>query len=362
MALVFYSGTAHSEIKIRVLVMDDLAKLTLHFPESYEVKDRTGQDLVVREEGWEGGSIVMDKDDASMKGIKIASKDNPININEYSLKGVIEISRNDKGLFRVINELGLEDYTKAVVGEEVSQSWPMEALKAQAVVARTYAMFKKRKAACGDYDLCSTVNSQVFNGGAKEKERPSQAARATEGEVLSFDGELVETLYHSSCGGKTEDSGEVWDWSEPYLKSQDCSCAKQSPYASWRKTISVSEIEDALKSGGHPTEGVASITVAERSKTGRAKTVRVKADTGGATLKGGDFRRIVGYSKLPSTFFDVERDGDSFVFTGKGSGHGVGLCQWGAKVMAEEGKGYREILEHYYPGTKLARASSWEGR
>ncbi len=360
LALVFYPAPAYPQVAIRVLVMDDLARLKIDFPPGYQVEDRTGMGVLTRDTGG-GASLVIDKDDPAMKGVRMLSRDNPVRINEYALTGVIEIKRNEKGLFRVINEIDLEDYTRAVVGEEMPGDWPMEALKAQAVVARTYALYVKLNCPGGDYDLRSTVESQAFDGAAKVKSRPVLAAMETEGEVVTYDGGPAETLYHSTCGGKTEDPANVWGWSRPYLKPRDCQCVKESPYALWRRVITAGRIDDALTAGGYALKGVSSISIAQRSAEGRVMALDIGADSGDITLKGSDFRRIVGYSRLPSTMFDVKRDGDSFVFVGRGSGHGVGLCQWGAKVMAEGGKGYKEILMYYYPGTTVTKDPSREG-
>ncbi len=354
LAFLLASVSTYGQETVRVLVMDDLPGLTLHIPKEYEVEDKSGSGCVTEEK--DGGRlIVLDRDHTPSGALRITAGPSSVNVNEFSMRGLVEVKRNSKGLYRIVNELGLEDYTRAVVGEEMAQSWPAEALKAQAVVARTYTLYRKRKCGGEDYDLCATVNSQMFTGDAREKEGPAQAARATEGEVLMYGNELVETVYHSSCGGTTESADAVWDWPRPYLKPQACQCQQESPYAQWERAVSPDEIEKALRAGGYDVDGVNGIKVLDRSRTGRVRLMKVKAASGSATLKGLDFRRLVGYAKLPSTCFEVRREGVMFVFAGRGSGHGVGLCQWGAKVMAEQGKSYREILEHYYPGTVLTR-------
>ena len=340
---------------VRVLVMDDLPGLKMHIPREFEVEDSSGSGCVTEDKDGGGRLVVLDKEHTPSGALRITAGASSVNVNEFSMRGLVEVKKNGKGLYRIINELPLEDYTRAVVGEEMAQSWPAEALKAQAVVARTYTLYRKRKCQDEDYDLCATVNSQMFTGDAREKDGPAQAAKATEGEVLTYGGEPVETVYHSSCGGKTESAEAVWDWPRPYLKSQDCLCQQESPYARWERPISPVEIEKALLAGGYVVDGVNGVKVLDRSRTGRVRLMKVRSASGTATLKGQDFRRLVGYSKLPSTRFDVRREGGMFVFSGRGSGHGVGLCQWGAKVMAEQGKTYREILEHYYPGTMLTR-------
>jgi len=356
-ACLSISGVASAQVKVRVMVMDDLPGITLSIPDDYEVKDRTGADMVGTGAG--AHKIVLD---GSTEGVRVVAEDSVVNVNKFALSGIIEIRKNGKGLYRIINELGIEDYTRAVAGEEMPSSWPEEALKAQAVIARTYALYKKTAATADGYDLCATVDSQVFTGDAKAKEGPTAAARATEGEVLSMGGRPIEALYHSSCGGSTEDASDVWDRRYPYLVSRECQCWKESPYKSWNRKISLDAVGKAMRKAGYEVSGVTGVKVSKRSGTGRARLVSVEADSGSITLKGNEFRRVVGYSALPSTDFYAIRSGGVIEFSGKGSGHGVGLCQWGAKVMADEGKTYREILEYYYPGTQIGLISSGEGR
>ena len=356
--VILLSGRAFAEDTVRVLVMDGLPGLALNFPKGYEVRQSGDAGVSVSDDGQGGVRITMDKDGAPDSGIRINADDMVVRINEFALSGKIEIQRSKKG-YRIINELPLEDYTRAVVGEEMSSRWPIEALKAQAVAVRTYTLFKKRSCR-GDYDLCSTVNSQMFTGGAREKEGAALAARGTEGEVLTYAGEVIEAVYHSTCGGETEDAQDVWDGSYPYLSSRECSYCRSSPYNEWSKKFSAGWLEDALRTAGYKVKGIESVKVSERSGSGRAMKVRIDAGTGGLTIKGWELRRILGYSNLPGTMFEVSQGGGSFTFTGKGSGHGVGLCQFGAKSMAEQGMSYREILSFYYPGAVLKKPGSAE--
>lgn len=359
--LVSYPGSAAPEETVRVLVMDDLPGITLNFPTGYDVTRATDLDLALSDNGQGGLRITIDKDHGPPGGIRINAGNMSVNINEFALSGTIDIKRTSPGKYSIINQLGLEDYTRSVVGEEMSSKWPIEALKAQAVIARTYAMYKKRAGAT-DYDLSATVSSQVFTGGAKEKEGPALAARQTQGEVLTYGGEIIEAVYHSTCGGQTEDASDVWGRPYPYLKSRECSYCQGSPYYVWNRTFSEAQVAKALGACGYVVDGVKSIRVLERSPSMRVKQLRVIAAPGGVTIKGGEFRRALGYCNLPSTCFEVRKDGDNFVFTGKGSGHGVGLCQFGAKVMAEQGKDYREILAYYYPGTAIMKMPEEKGK
>ena len=259
--------------------------------------------------------------------------------------GNIEVWKGSSGMY-LINELPLEDYVKNVVGAEVSASWDMEALKVQAVIARTYALYQKAMNGNQNFDLTSSVLHQVYKGSAVDA-RIAYAVLHTEGEVLKYNGRLIEALYHSTCGGKTEDSAEVFGKSYPYLRPVESTC-DISPYWIWEKKFTVEEIEKALN-----LAGVRSIVVKSLTSTKRVKTVDVVYGGGTVNIKATDLRKQLGWSRLPSTNFEVTRDNGNFVFEGRGYGHGVGLCQWSALQMAREGRDYKEILSFFYPGTEL---------
>ncbi len=355
LGLMVSASNAAASDKIRVLVMDNLPGVSLDFPPEFNVKGLFG--IGEKEPDGQGGvRMLLSANSCPGGGVRINTDGVVINVNRYKLTGVIEIKKNRKGLFRIINELGLEDYTRAVVGEEMGANWPLEALKAQAVLARTYAMYSEQnRCATHDYDLCATVKSQMFGGDAVEKEGPALAAKETEGEILTYDGAPIDAVYHSTCGGMTEDAYDVWGRKYPYLVSRECRYCADSPYSKWKRRIKISVLDDSLRRAGYTIEGLRAIQVLERSRSMRIKTLRIIGESGSVVMKGTDFRKAVGYSAIPSTAFEAHRDGDSFVFIGRGSGHGVGMCQYGARGMALAGKNYREILEYYYPGATLTK-------
>ncbi len=261
--------------------------------------------------------------------------------------GDIEVMKGKTGMY-LINELPLEEYVKNVVGAEVSPSWDMEALKVQAVISRTYALYQKMTSGSTTYDLTSSVLHQVYKGTTVDA-RIAYAVMNTEGEVLYYNGRLIEALYHSTSGGMTEDASEVFGKSYPYLKPVASNC-EISPYWMWERRIPVDEIEKALN-----ISGLKEITVTSYKSTKRVKTVDLAHSGGIMNIKATDLRKMLGWSRLPSTNFEVTRDNGNFVFEGKGYGHGVGLCQWSALQMARDGKNYKEILSYFYPGTVIKK-------
>ncbi len=266
-------------------------------------------------------------------------------VNGAHYLGNIEVWKGRSGLY-LINELPMEEYIKNVVSAEVGTSWDMEALKAQAVIARTYALYQIKSNNNINYDLTSSVLHQVYKGTTIDP-RISYAVINTEGEVLVYDGKIIEALYHSTCGGKTENAEEVFGKSYSYMKSVESNC-EISPYWIWERKIPLTEIEKALN-----LSDIKEIAVKSYTATKRVKAVDIIHGSGILSIKSNDLRKSLGWSRLPSTNFTITRDNGNITFEGKGYGHGVGLCQWSALAMARTGMNYKEILAYFYPGTIL---------
>ena len=263
------------------------------------------------------------------------------------IRGDLEIRRGNRGLIAV-NILPLEDYLAAVLGSEMPPTFPDEALKAQAVAARTYAVKKKMESAGKPYHLGATVLHQVYGGASRETDRTRAAVAATAGEVLIYEMEPIEAYFHSACGGKTEDGGDALGRPLPYLRSVECSC--QSTQAEdWSLTVSSAECQQVF--GGR----VRSVQVADRTPTGRARRVILTFGRGQRSYEATDLRRRVGYERLKSLSFDASAEDGALHMSGKGNGHGAGMCQWGARAYAEQGWTYAKILDHYYPGAELRK-------
>jgi stage II sporulation protein D len=277
-------------------------------------------------------------------------------INGKPYHGIVEISFYDKGLLAV-NELLLEDYLVGVINCEISSAWPIEAIKAQAVIARTYAVNRREARRNAPYHLESSVIDQVYNGCEIEDNRARRGVSETAGEVLTYDGAVIQAFYHSNCGGKTEAAENVWGTSIPYLKGVDCKYCQLSPSSSWDQKLSLKELEERLRAAGFKATALIDIRAGVRNSRGRLKNVIAVTQRGEIAIPGDQFRKAVGYGIIKSTNFTVKvANGDAF-FSGLGNGHGVGLCQWGAKQRALEGFSYSEILSYYYPGTEPKQLS-----
>jgi stage II sporulation protein D len=255
----------------------------------------------------------------------------------------------------VINEVPLERYVAGTVPAEIYTSWPDAVLRAQAVVTRTYALHQRERARDAACDVTADISSQHYAGLGSESPEASGAVHATRGEYLSYQGEPILAVYHSASGGRTASAEEVWGQPLPYLVSVEVEGEEDSPDTYWRTTLVGSTLERALAEQDPPLGSIHQLRVAERTGSGRVRSLTVDGAGGSLRLGGGDLRRLLGLARVRSTLFEVRPVADGFVIVGSGRGHGVGMSQWGARGLAEAGAGYREILDHFYPGTRLER-------
>jgi stage II sporulation protein D len=273
-----------------------------------------------------------------------------------SLSPLVRVRSISEGLTR---ELPLEEYLAGVLGAESSIEDEFEALKAQAVISRTFALRNAGRHQREGYDFCSTTHCQRFVYSEKRSPSPSRrAVEETSGEVLQDGmGELADAYFHAACGGVTANIRTLWGVPAPsYLRGvRDDFCATM-PHYRWTQTIPAAQLVKALKSDERTDIGpeLRSILVRKRDATGRAELLALEGARR-RVVRGWDFKIIVGRSlgwqMIKSSRFDVSRSGSDFVFRGGGFGHGLGLCQEGAHAMARRGIDYRQILKHYFPGT-----------
>jgi stage II sporulation protein D len=257
------------------------------------------------------------------------------------------------GALLVINELEMEEYVKGVVPSEMSAGWHLEALKVQAVATRTYALYQRLANAGREFDVVAGTQDQVYRGRVGVDERVQQAVEATRGLVITYENAPILAAFSSTAAGPTEDAMNVWSKDLPYLKGVDCPFDENSPYYQWRVEVPIQSLEQSLRKQGVPVGTIATVTPFLYSRAGRVDKIRILHSDGELVLRGQDFRKAVGYSVIPSTQFEIETLGRLVVFAGRGSGHAVGLCQWGAKELADQGYPYDAILRYYFPGTDL---------
>ncbi len=277
-------------------------------------------------------------------------------LNGRTYRGNMEFVLHD-GQITVVNRVRVEDYVKGVVAKEMPPEWPAEAVKAQAVAARTFALKNRGRHKAHGYDLCTNTHCQVYEGVSAERPFASQAVDATYGEVLEYQGRLIDALFHTDSGGMTENSEDVWGTKILYLRAAS---EKTWGTQAWTKTISEDTVLAHFSRKGNIGE-LKSVSLsklaapsakgyaADRTASGRVRSLRLSGTKGSMTISGNELRDAFG---LRSTLFDVKLENGSLILSGYGWGHGLGLSQWGAKAFAASGESYAQILAHYYQGTE----------
>ena len=271
---------------------------------------------------------------------------------EIAVSGVVHLVRKGKG-FSVINRVDLEEYVKGVVPAEVSSTWHPEMLKAQAVAARTYALYQQMLSATRKYDVAATVQDQVYRGKQGIDAGILRAVEETRGLVITYQDAPIYAAFSSTAAGLTEDAMNVWSKDYPYLKGVECPFDLMSPYYQWKSSFRVDTLEQNLRQQGFSVGTIETITPLSFSRGGRVAKLRILHSGGELVLRGEELRKAVGYTIIPSTQFAIESIGRDVVLSGFGAGHAVGMCQWGAKELAELGYPFSTILQYYYPGTEL---------
>ena len=271
---------------------------------------------------------------------------------EIAVSGVVHLVRKGKG-FLVLNRVDLEEYVKGVVPAEVSSTWHPEMLKAQAVAARTYALYQQMLSATREYDVAATVQDQVYRGKQGIDAGILRAVEETRGLVVTYQGAPIYAAFSSTAAGLTEDAMNVWSKEYPYLKGVECPFDLMSPYYQWKSSFKIDTLEQNLRQQGFPVGTITAMMPLSFSRGGRVAKLRVLHSGGELIIRGEELRKAVGYTIIPSTQFAIESIGRDVVLSGFGAGHAVGMCQWGAKELAELGYPFSTILRYYYPGTEL---------
>jgi len=341
----------------------------------------------------------------SFRPVPEKGNDGVVNLDGKNFRGGIIIKRYSDSDMTVINHLSLREYLYGVLPKEMSGDWPLEALKAQAVAARNYAVANIGKHNNYGFDLCDTIDCQVYGGYDVEKPRSNRAVDETAGKVLTYNGRIVSAFFHSNSGGHTEDSENIWNLSIPYIRGVKDDFSLGAPNSSWTQVYSVYEIEDVLSSKGFDVGNIYEIYPEKYSENGRVLSLKIKGSSDEISLPKEKTRALFGYNEIKSMWFNVRTDADlyirsaeddnmtnkplnriyitkgskvvkaperktykiyngeeyvsmsgipaKYIFEGRGWGHGLGMSQWGAKKMAEMGYTYEDILKHYYTGTTL---------
>ncbi len=265
-------------------------------------------------------------------------------IDDRWYRGTVRVISVGKQLV-AINEVDLEQYLYSVLGVEMSRDFPIEALKAQAVAARTYAIYRRQSATKKLFDVDSTQDSQVYRGIASEASTTQAAVAATTGQIMTYKGKPILAVFHAASGGHTENVEDIWSDPVPYLRGvPDYDLG--TPGYEWSKTFTSSQLSQLLK-----IDKIRQISPERQTQYGSVISLKIFGDKE-KTFTGKQIRTTL---KLRSLRFKIERSPDGFVFNGRGYGHGLGMSQWGAYSMAQQGMTYPKILAHYYSGVDFGK-------
>ena len=277
-----------------------------------------------------------------------------LQVNGRPYRGLIEIRRTAQGRLTVINDLDMEEYLYGVVRSEMDPRWPPEALRAQAIAARSLALYSIGRFAADGYDVRPTTDSQVYGGVAAEDPRTTSAVEATRALIMLYEGRPVFAAYHTDSGGTTENSEFVWGSVTPYLRGVADPYSRDAPNHEWTFRLDLAAIEARVTRAGRPIGGLQRLEVTSTSPSGRVMTLRLSGSGGIVEIRGTDFRTAIGVGVLRSTLFAMRPlGGDTVEFSGRGFGHGVGMSQWGARGQAAAGRDATEILRYYYSGVTI---------
>lgn len=267
----------------------------------------------------------------------------------YRGRLLVRRSQASPSAVNAINIVDLEEYLLSVVPSEMPSGWPLEALKAQAIAARSYAVSRLGTYEAEGFDLKATTEDQVYAGVQAESPATSQAVAETAGIVLKHEGKVVPAFFHSTSGGYTRAPEPLSGRYYPFLKAVP-DYDDRSPYFTWSQNLAVPVIEEALRGCGRGVGSLLGVYVIARAQGFRAGHVLVVGSEGIRLLTGEEMRRIL---KLPSTNFNVGCAEEAYVIAGRGFGHGMGLSQWGARALAENGYNAAQILAYYYKDVSL---------
>jgi stage II sporulation protein D len=345
---------------IRVAIVKDREEIRLQLKGGYRILTLYTDELLKEGVNLEAkilpthSGIRLNDDDIRFFGVRIETKrDASIIIDGRRFRGLVDIVRGEDLSLLAVNHVDIEEYLCGALHHEVPYFWPYETLRAQAIASRTFALYQNRVNKDEDYDLTSTHFSQVYGGATGERRRTNRAVIQTYGEILTYNGEIFPAYFHSTCGGHTQDASRFWKIDIPPLKGIECNHCRLSPHYKWDRRVSLSEIQERLNKGGLEIGRIKSIEVSGYDESGRTINLKIYHAKGETVISSYRFRILIGPTLIRSTNFILDVDSEEAYFDGKGWGHGVGMCQWGALFLSLKRHKTEEILKFYYPQSEI---------
>jgi stage II sporulation protein D len=344
------------ELQVVLLKDAKTARLALHAP--YRLVNMNSGKTLLRGNGlgetsvsFSGSAFILGRESFRAAGVKlVCRRDGAVELNGTRYRGEVSLVAAPLNRLKALNRLSVEEYIRGVLGSEMPNYWDKEALMAQAICIRTYALDMKMS----DKKLSSL--HLAYRGTTNENWRLDKIVEETKGIVMFYKGSLFPAYFHSTCGGHTEDAAQVFgNKGLAPLSGVECGFCGKSKYYQWEADINKADIEEKLKKKYPVLKGVSAVVPANPGPGGHSSTVMIKHAGGELKMGANQFRLLVGPNVLYSTAFSARESGPVIKFTGSGWGHGVGMCQYGAEGMAEKGAQWYQILRHYYPGVEFVK-------
>ncbi len=303
------------------------------------------------------GGVLWGKEFFRSNPIIIESSGHEFMLDGQTFRYRLRIWSEPNGTLNLINDIPLEDYLKGVLPSEMSAEWPLESLKSQAIASRTFAMFRMMENQKDEFDVTKDTVNQVYRGKALEHSASTRAVRETQGKILTHDGRIFPSYFHSTCGGHTADISAIWNMQKhPSLRGVVCDFCRGTRHFRWDSQISSADLASRLSKAGYSITSIQSLRLEDYDSGGRASTVVIRDIKGEKVLRAGDFRYLAGPNIIRSTLITkIEKKGGMYYFRGRGWGHGIGLCQYGARRLGELGYNHRQILSLYYPDAQITQ-------
>ncbi len=344
------------DMEVTLLKEASTARLAVHSP--YRILDLKSGTSLKEGASLPSTSITLNHGQLALGGIKlgtngvrvVAQVDGALELEGTHYRGEIHLLKGPKEGLTAIDKLDVESYILGVVGSEMPNHWEPEALKAQAITARTFALYLKGNGVTlGPLHL-------AYKGTTRETPALRRIVSQTRGVVMLYKKDLFPAYFHSTCGGHTEDANLVFGKDGiPPLKGVKCDYCKDSKYYQWSREISKQELEKDIRKAYPSLKEIWEVNPQGKGPGRHASQVEIKYASGSYKMNANEFRLLLGPNHLLSTAFEAADKGKMIKFSGNGWGHGVGLCQYGAGTMAKNGSTWQEVLKKYYPGAEIVK-------
>ena len=368
-----YDNYLKTPPNIRVLLHNNIKEIQIEINQPYSISDFKSNEILADRENLKKSVMYLKSGDFRTRPLASDSTHNTPttfvktngNVSIFTNKGFVELNEskycgklilvpNEDNRFSILEEIGIEEYLPGVIEGEMPIMWNDDALQAQVIAVRTYAIYKRKINANALYHINKL--DLAYNGSYMNQTKTKEIVGKTRGTVMVYDWKLFPGYFHSTCGGHTEDINLVFNLkSIPPLSGVDCGYCKDSKYYHWMKKLGRNEIQIKLNATKSKVKKIRNITTEQIGPGGHCSTIKIDHAGGTKRVNANDFRLIIGPNNLRSTSFSIKNIGNSFIFEGSGWGHGVGLCQYGTQKMAKSGFRWYDILRHYYPEIDLVK-------